>query len=217
MTIQTVLGAASSWFFDMRLVNPLNRPVDRLLGPSLAEWYGLRGPTFDNTGKGQVWTGGEFAPPAGPLGDSKDLSTPLRGVELQVFLDGMLAKTTTDTNDTDVFLGQMLERLAGRQLITWRPDWVQYRRYTTELLVVPDRPLNRFRALGELMSELVYAEAPAPVAAQLRFDVPPSTPRKHVAFLFQPGAGANTFLSSGPFTLEQHLQVLRELEWALAA
>lgn len=217
MTVESVLSARSLWFMDMRGLNPRGRNLYRLIGPLLSRWYGFTEPTEFDESKGVQFIGGEFSP--------SEKGTDMTGVNITLFADGIVAQTCTTTNDGDLFLGRGLERLAKDGIITYGPDMVRRKRYATEFVVKPMkplRPLPNFSALYKLLAEIIcpgdamYADFEV---SGLVFDIDPTLPRRQVPFTFQRRLGAefqeNLYYSHGPFSNEQHEQVLDELEKAL--
>ena len=219
MRIETVLSAKALWWMDMLSLNPRGRNLYKIIGPRLTNWYGFSTPTEFDESKGVDYVGGEFSP-SGKDGDDT-------GVLFTVYGDGIIVSTSTTTDDADLFLSRTLERLEQEGVIKYHPAMVKKKRYSTEFVVHPERPIKLLEALGglyRLLGEIVYPGSDGSgefSLTSLAFDVDPSFPRRQIPFTFQRRAGVEfheeLYYSQGPFTNEQHERVLNELEKALAA
>jgi hypothetical protein len=218
MKVETVLSAKSIWLLEMRHLNPRGRNLYRLIGPRLNFLYGFKEPTELDEVKGVQYTGGEFS----PSGSNADLT----GVNLTIFNDGIIAQTSTSTDDSDSFLSRTMELLAKDSFIAYDPKMIKRKQYATELVSrpeVPIKPLQHFENLYKLLAETVYPQQPGAQfeTSTLIFDIDLALPKHQVPFTFQRRAGTtfeeNLYYSHGPLSFEQHLRVLNELEKALAA
>jgi hypothetical protein len=218
MKVETVISARSIWLLEMRHLNPRGRNLYRLIGPRLYALYGFKEPSDFDEVKGVQYIGGEFS----PSGSNNDLT----GITVTVFNDGIVAQTCTSTDDSDSFLSRTLEQLAKDNYIAYSPEMVKRKQYATEFIVrpeVPIAPIQQFNPLYRLLSEIIYPQQPSAQfeVSSLIFDTDPTLPKRQVPFTFQRRANTpfeeTLYYSHGPFSSEQHMLVLNELEKGLTA
>jgi hypothetical protein len=214
VTIETVISAKSLWFLELRNINPRGRNLYRIIAPKLQQWYGFVPPQEFDEEKGVRFTGGEFSP--SERGDD------LTGIELTVYQNGFLAMSSTSTDDTDKFLEALCMRLAKEGSISFRPEMIRRKQYSSEVVAHSDMQLAlpHLAPVYTALSENVYAGRAEFSWFSLVLDVDPLTPGKQVPFKFERRTSSafneNLWYSHGPLSTSQHQTVLDAIEKALA-
>jgi len=215
MIIETVIASKALWSFDLRSLNPRGRNLNPALASKLTQWYGFQAPTEFDYEKGVTFTGGEFSPTE--RGDD------FTGIELTIYNTGALATTCTSTDDADRFIELAYARLAKEDLLAFRPEIIKRKQYSSELIArsIGQLQIPKLDPVYALISQLIYNGK-----ADLSFNTlwldsdQISTQWKQGPFKFERRAGVsfrdNLWYSHGPFSTQQHQQVLDEIERALS-
>jgi hypothetical protein len=217
VTIETVLAAKSIWFLELRNINPRDRNLYRVIVPKLEQWYGFKAPQEFEEEKGVRFSGGEFSPSDG--GDD------LTGIELVIYNNGVVAKTSTSTEDSERFLEMLCLRLAKENTISYHPGMIRKKQYSSEVVARSDMQLllpllPQLAPVYAALSRDIYAGRSEFSWFGLVLDVDPLTPGKQVPFKFErrdtSSFTENLWYSHGPLSTIQHKSVLDALEKALA-
>jgi hypothetical protein len=219
MKIEQVLSAKALWFMDVARLNPRGRSLYRVVVPALVEWYGFKPPAEPyNEQAGVFFNGGEFS-----LNNDGQQMT---GVNAAVYFNGILAQTTTNTDDSDRFLDQVLRRLAEAGHIEFNPEWVQTRSYVSEVVARTLKSLT-FPGLSDVCNILSSVGYPGMEGQPFKpsgivIDTDPTTPnRLQPQFTLERRVGKpwseNLYFSQAPLSTSKHQGVLDEIEKVLTA
>ncbi|MEX2304505.1 MAG: hypothetical protein WD733_26420 [Bryobacterales bacterium] len=215
MTIQTVVSAKSLWFGDVRQLNPRGINLYRLIVPLAQQWFGFTPPTEFDEEKGVRFSGGEFSP-SGHGGDTI-------GIDITIYNNGIMATSTTNTDDTDLFIDLVLARLAKEGVVTYRPEMFRKKQYASEIVTHFDKQLAipAFDRVCQLLSRFAYSSTLHFATGGLVFDTDPTMPGRQAPFRFERRVGAslseNLYYSHGPLKTNDHIAVLEAIEEALPA
>jgi hypothetical protein len=222
--IENVISAKSSWFMDTRKLNPRGRNLYKVIIPQLVQWYGFTEPKepYDENHLGVQFLNGEFSPTQD--GRSGDLA----GVSLTVYFNGVLAQTSTSTEDADRFIDQALARLAKEGLIAFHLGFVKNRRYQSEVLARAERHIKfpDFAKFCSTLTKMAYPESKESAFSStgIIFDTDPEPlgiHRKRPQFSLERKIDVpwseNLYYSLAPLSTPEHAQALDELEGILSA
>jgi hypothetical protein len=220
--IENIISAKSSWFMDVRKLNPRGRNLYKVIIPQLLQWYGFTAPKepFDENA-GVQFVNGEFSPSEdGRNGD-------LTGVSVTVYFNGLLAQTSTSTEESDRFIGQALARLFKEGIIDFDLSFVKSRRYQSELVVRSERPIKLpgLQKFCSTLTSMAYPESNESMfeTSGIIFDTDVETlglNRKRPQFTLERKIDVpwseNLYYSQAPLQTQQHINALDELEGMLA-
>ncbi|MGH9327692.1 MAG: hypothetical protein ACRD2B_13565 [Terriglobia bacterium] len=149
MELLNVLNARAAWLFDVNELNPHGKSIF----PEIFEWledeyHFVKAPKsitdVDET-KGYSFTQGTFQA-------KEEIFVT---VELNIYTDGLVANSWSSTRNTEAFLENVLKSAADEFSLTFRPDIVTRKIYTSELNVKSDRQLAGINpALAQLAERL---------------------------------------------------------------
>lgn len=219
MELLNVARARSIWIFDLNDLNPRGKSV----GTDLLEWikeaYGFSKfpqSTGDHEADTQALA---FLDGTFQIREEFFIS-----VDLRIYNDGLVADTRSSTDDTDLFLKDVLESAVKEFSLTYASDTVRRTLYLSELNVVCDRDLSllnpRLHSIADKISRLSKSANPKPNFAfsSLAFWAEPFAPNAEV-FRFEKkqntSASENRYYSSAPMMTSDHLDVLKEIEASL--
>jgi hypothetical protein len=223
MKIDSVISAKSLWFMNLRQLNPRGRNLYKVIIPQLVQWYGFiepKEPYDENVGV--QFLNGEFSPTQD--GRSGDLA----GVSVTLYFNGVLAQTSTSTDDADRFIDQALSRLVKEGSIAFQPSFVKSRRYQSEVLARAERSLTfpDFTKFCSILTEMAYPELHQSAfgTTGVIFDTDPEPlgqNRKRPQFSLERKIdlpwSENLYYSQAPLSTQQHANALDELEVILSA
>jgi len=149
-------------------------------------------------------------------------------VDLRLYNDGIIADTRSSTDDTDLFLNDVLESASKEFNLSYRPGLVRKKLYASEVNVRCDHPLSnlnpKLKAISDKLSTLVTTALPPlpPLVfdfSAISFWAELLTPTP-VAFRFERKQNSsfseNRYYSSAPLQTPVHLSLLEELESILS-
>jgi|HubBroStandDraft_6_1064221.scaffolds.fasta_scaffold314734_2 hypothetical protein len=216
MRVLNVVTAASTWLFDIADLNPKGKSVF----PEILEWikdtYSFKeapetAANLDEN-KGLTFKGGAFQAREEVFVD----------VQLTIFNDGVVARSSSSTEDTDRFLENVISSAVTEYSLTFDPSMVRRRIYLSELNVRLDKPLvsinPKLTAFADKLSAMCSNTAPTHFElggisfwTDSTFAVTKTSP-----FLIERKANApfneNRFYTKAPLQTEQHIVILAELE-----
>lgn len=218
MRILNVVSASSTWLFDTADLNPKGKSVF----PELLDWLKER---YDF--KVAPATAEELEGKAGlqfKKGAFQAREEVFVDVELTIFNDGLVAKSSSSTEDTDRFLGDVISGAVADFNLTFDPDMIRRKLYLSELNVKLEQPLpNLNPQLSAFASQLTKdsgSEHPFEVGGisfwtdvtNSVYKTPPFTIERRLNAPFS----ENRFYTKAPLRTEQHIAVLTDLENLLA-
>jgi len=217
MELISVQRARSIWLFDTYDLNPRGKDI----GSDLLDWlkdayqfskFPASVNDLDDT-KAMYFAGGSF----------QVREEIFIAVELRVYTDGLVADTRSSTQDTDLFLSDVLQSVAKEFSLPYRPEIIRKKLYVSELTVRTDKKLAALNAKLATFSEKLSAVtgAKSPVELSSIGFWPDLLPKPDTAiFRFERKWGAefseNRYYSHAPLQTDMHLEILAELEEALS-
>jgi hypothetical protein len=223
MKIQNVISAKSLWFMDIRQLNPRGRNIYKVIIPQLVQWYGFTEPKepYDENHLGVQFMNGEFSPTQD--GRSGDLT----GINLTVYFNGLLAHTSTSTDDADHFLEQVAARLVKEGSISFHPGLVKSKRYQSEVVAHAEQAINfpAFDKFCSILTSMAYPDSKTQMfgTTGIIFDTDSEllgVNRKRPQFTLERKVdltwSENLYYSQAPLSTQQHEKALNALEAALS-
>jgi hypothetical protein len=219
MRVLNVVSASSTWLFDIADLNPKGKSVF----PEILEWLKDR---YDfkvapETVEGiEAKEGLQFKKGAYQAREEVFVD-----VELSVFNDGFVAKSSSSTEDTDRFLDDVISSAVVDFNLTFDPGMIRRKLYLSELNIKLQQPIpNINRKLSAFASKLTKDSGSTNPfeAGGLSFwtDVtnsvyktPPFTIERRLNAPFN----ENRFYTKAPLQTTQHIEMLAEFEEILAA
>lgn len=135
-----------------------------------------------------------------------------------VFNDGIVVNTGLSTRFAEAFLADLLEFVSSKFGLTYRPDMVHTRIYTSELIVRTDKDFSRLFAPLDSIKEKLNSLTKhhfEPAGFGFSIDSTASSARP-VPFRFEREVGKpfsqNRYYSAAPVHTSQHEELLREME-----
>lgn len=222
MQVLSINNAHCTWFLPMGDLNPTGKS----LFPSLMNWLRDRY---------------HFAKmPASPLDVEKDNSLHFKAgvfqgtraavdVDLNIYGDGMIGRTTSSTADTDEFLEDVLRGAQADLGLFYSPDMVRDRWYSSELIIRLDHPIASLNPRLAAFTEKINACARNYKASVTMSDFETgglSFLRDTSTSVFKGGNfsierrtdapfSENRFYSKAPFQTADHVTLLIEFEEVL--
>jgi hypothetical protein len=216
MELISVQRARSIWLFDTYDLNPRGKDI----GSDLLDWLKdayqfskvpANQNDLDET-KALYFAGGNFQ-----VREEIFIS-----VELRVYTDGLVADTRSSTEDTDLFLSDILESVGKEFSLPYKPEIVRKKLYVSELTVKTDAKLAVLNPKLAKFAESLFAAigTKSPVELTSIGFWPDMVPNPSApTFRFERKWGAefseNRYYSRAPLQTEKHRQILDELEIAL--
>lgn len=216
MELLSVQRARSIWLFDSYDLNPRGKNI----GTNLIDWLKhayqfTKVPTslmdLDDT-KALYYSGGQYR-----------IQKESIDVELRIYGDGVVGDTRSSTEDTDLFLSDMLASAAKEFSLPYKAEIVRKKLYVSEITVRTGKSLatlNPKLATFATKLALVIGGQPAPELASIGFwpDILPN-PSASV-FRFERKFGAefsdNRYYTRAPLQTSKHIELLEALETALS-
>ena len=218
MKVFSVVAARSTWLFDLADLNPKGKS----LFPEIIEWlkdtYNFKEtpdpamlPTAENR-NGLPFKRGEYQAREEVFVD----------VEVTLFNDGLVANSSSSTEDTDKFLENLTSTAATEFSLTFDPQIVRRRLYMSELNVRLDNPLSnlnpRLTQFAEKLSSMTRSVITSDfeiAGFSLMSDVTNAV-YKVPGFAIERKLNApfneNRFYTKAPLQTEEHISMLKELE-----
>jgi hypothetical protein len=216
--VLNIVAARSTWLFDLADLNPKGKS----LFPEIIDWlkdtYNFQEapestsvPNEENR-KGLPFKRGEFQAREEVFVD----------VELTLFNDGLVANSSSSTEDTDRFLENVLASAVTKFSLTFDPSMVRRKLYLSEVNVKLDQPLAnlnpKLAQFAEKLSSMCRTIIAQPFEVgglSLWADVTNAV-YKAPPFLIERRINApfneNRFYSKAPLQTEEHVTLLKELE-----
>jgi hypothetical protein len=213
VTVLNVKTARAIWLVDSRDLNPHGIDISPVLEAIRSRYNFQVYPTKveeanENDPKGIVFMNGSFA-----SGSARHTV-----VKATIFGDGIVVDSALSTDFTEAFLTDALTFLSVQFGLTYRPDMVHTKIYTSELIVRTDKDMNRlFAPLATIKEQLnsLTGHQFEPVGFTLNIDTQATTARP-AAFRFEREVGKpfsqNRYYSAAPLRTNQHEDLLREME-----
>jgi hypothetical protein len=213
MTVLNVRTARAIWLVDSRDLNPHRIDIAPLLAalaeryrfqvyPKTPEQYNEYGP------EGIVFANGSFAVDGTSYAIQK---TTIHG-------DGIVMDTAASTDFSEAVLCDALTFAADQFGLTYRPEMIHTRIYTSELVVYTEKDLGQYFApLAGIQADLreLTGLPFEPFGLSFSIDMQASTARP-APFKFEREVGKHysqqRYYSSAPLKTSQHEQLLRRLE-----
>ena len=158
--------------------------------------------------KGIVFANGSFA-----LGSTRHAI-----VKATMYGDGIVVDSGLSTDFCEAFLADVLIFLSGQFGLTYRPDMIHTKIFTSELIVRMDKDLSRLFAPLTTVKEKLNALTGhqfEPAGFGLSIDAQATTARP-APFRFEREVGKHfsqhRYYSSAPIRTSQHEELLREME-----
>ena len=213
MTILNVKTARAIWLVDSRDLNPHGIDILPILA-AIKDRYNFQ--TFpksveeanENDPKGIVFMNGSFA--AGSARHTVAKAT--------MYGDGLVVESALSTDFCEAFLADALNFLSSQFGLTFRPDMVHTKIYTSELIVRSDKDMDRlFAPLTAIRDQLnsLTGHCFEPTGFGFSIDTQASTARP-APFRFEREInkpfGQRRYYSSAPLQTSQHEDLLRQME-----
>jgi hypothetical protein len=218
--VLSVVAARSTWLFDLADLNPKGKS----LFPEIIDWLK------------ETYNFAEAPESAAKVDDKNGL--PLKkgefqareevfvDVELTLYNDGLIANSSSSTEDTDKFLDNVVTSAVAEFSLTFDPSMVRRKLYLSELNVRLDNPLvnlnPKLAHFAENLSSVCKDAIVQPFEVgglALWTDVTNSV-YKTPPFLIERKLNApfreNRFYSKAPLRTDEHITILKELEDLLA-
>ncbi len=214
-----VITARSIWLCDIDELNPQGKSVQAEFLEWLKDNYHFtKSPTSMDEldeNKGLVFQNGQF----------QIREEFFIGVDITIFLDGLVAQTRSSTRDTDRFLDDAIQEAVREFGFAFSSNTIRQKLYVSELNLRCEKKLDTLNygltsicgRISQLISEpknLPFQTASVglwPVFEASRTVVPP--------FQFERKVGAsfaeNRYYSRAPLQTEDHLTILNEFETLL--
>lgn len=223
MKIFNVVAARSTWLFDLADLNPKGKS----LFPDMIEWlkdtYNFKDapnpetvPTADNK-NGLPFKRGEY----------QAREEVFVAVEVTLFDDGLVANSSSSTEDTDRFLENLISTATSEFSLVFDPQIIRRRLYLSELNVRLDNPLSNLNPKLTQFANKLSSMARSVISSDfevagfsLMSDVTNAV-YKVPGFAIERKLNApfneNRFYTKAPLQTEEHISMLKELENILAA
>ena len=213
MTILNVKTARAIWLVDARDLNPHGIDIQPIL-TAIRDRYSFQ--TFPGTPeeadetspKGIVFMNGYFT-----VGSARHTI-----VKATIFGDGIVVDSALSTDFSESFLADVLTFLSTQFGLTYRPDMVYTKIYTSELIVRTDKDLDHlFAPLATIKERLNLLSEHRFEPAGFLFNIDPQkTTARPAPFRFEREVGKafsqRRYYSSAPLRTIQHEELLGQLE-----
>lgn len=218
MRVLNVVSASTTWLFDIADLNPKGKSVF----PEILEW-------LKDTYNFKV------APVTEEAIDAKEGLQFKKGiyqareevfvdVEMSIFNDGIMAKSSSSTSDTDRFLDNVISSATAEFSLTFDPNMIRRTLYLSELNIKLEQPLPnlnpKLTAIASTLSKSSGSANPFELGGisfwtdvtHSVYKMPPFTIERRVNAPFN----ENRFYTKAPLQTEQHVALLKEIESILA-
>jgi hypothetical protein len=221
MRVLNIVSADSTWLFDIADLNPKGKSVFPEIIDWLKDTYNFKeAPTTAadlDSGKGLVFKDGEFQAREEVFVD----------VELTIFNDGLVAKSSSSTEDTDKFLENVISSAVTEFSLSFDPSMIRRKIYLSQLNVRLDKPLGtinpKLTAFAEKLSTMCTNVVPTnfEIGGLAFWTDNTFAITKTAPFLIERRMNApfseNRFYTKAPLQTQQHIEMLAELEGILVA
>jgi hypothetical protein len=221
MRVLNVVAAGSSWLFDIADLNPKGKSVFPEIIDWLKDTYNFKQTPETaadiEAGKGLIFRNGEFQAREEVFVD----------VQLTIFNDGLVAKSSSSTEDTDKFLENVVSSAVTEFSLAFDPGIVRRKIYLSELNIRLDTPLAnldpKLTAFADKLTSMCSNTSPVhfEVGGIAFWTDSTFAVTKTPAFLVERKHNApfseNRFYTKAPLQTQQHIEMLAELEAILAS
>ncbi len=216
MRLLSVKLARAIWLVHAVDLNPRGRNTLSLVRPLVDRYRFVQVPNkiedFDLS-KGIKFLGGNFK-----KNPQEEIA-----IDLTIYNDGIIADTRSSTDDTDVFLDELLTWISTEFGFVPYQDVLRSKVYVSELWVQTDRLLNalnpKLDAFAQRLTSLVAGHSHHPIAFEtsgVSLWTDPTITNPPGPFRFERADltpfGENRYYSAAPLQTSVHLQMLLELE-----
>jgi hypothetical protein len=211
MELLSVQRARSIWLFDAYDLNPHGKELGSLIAWLRDRYKFQKVPAHINDldeSKALYYAGGQF-----------QIKRDFISVDLRIYGDGIVADTRSSTDDTDLFLFDVLQSAAKEFALAYRPEIVRKRLYVSEITVRCAIRLEAMNPKLEKFTEKLTAATGAKVSSKLASiafwrDILPNPSASVFRFERKWGAefSENRYFSRAPLQTDKHLELLEELE-----
>jgi hypothetical protein len=214
--VLNVVAARSTWLFDLADLNPKGKSIF----PDIIDWLkdtyhfnkAPKSAADIDENKGLPFKEGEF----------QAREEVFVAVELTLFNDGLVANSSSSTDDTDKFLEHVIASAVTEFSLTFDPSMIRRRLYLSELNVRLDQPLGNLNPklahFVEKLSSMCKSVIVSPFEVgglSLWTDVTNAV-YKAPAFSIERRLNApfseNRFYSKAPLRTDDHIAMLQEFE-----
>ena len=214
MKLQSVALARSAWIFQTASLNPRGKSLVPILYSLVQRYSFVKFPKTAEqmTGKEVKFENGRFM---GTTGENID-------VGLTMYNDGFVADSRSTTDDSDLFLLDVLTWLHDECGLASYEEVTLKKIYTSELYITCEQSLNSVnRELVEFRGKMShhdygYEKHPIDIIGLYFGSDPQNTMLRSFAFTFERAVNVpfaqNSYFSSAPFRTETHLAFLNKLE-----
>jgi hypothetical protein len=213
VTILNVKSARAIWLVDSRDLNPHGIDISPALS-AIKDRYNFQ--TFPRTAeeanefdpKGIVFANGSFV-----LGSARHSIT-----KATMYGDGIVVDSGLSTDFCEAFLADALTFLSGQFGLTYRPEMIHTKIFTSELIVRSEKDLNRlFASLAPIKEKLNTLTGHQFEPAGFGFSIDAqATAARPAPFRFEREVGKHfsqhRYYSSAPIRTSQHEELLAEME-----
>jgi hypothetical protein len=226
MKLIHVKQARSVWLFDIADLNPTGEDLTEDLIDWIKETYDFaNGPDIKEV-LAKAGTNNAIALTfqRGRFQTSEDLAIEI--VNLTIHNDGIVVDTVSSTQEADRFAGELLESATKTFGLAYEPSMVHRRLYISTLIVKLDVDFHLVHpglaAFAEKRIPEVLGNESTPLFqfAGIQFWSDPNDGGVHKTFSLMPQAGKplseHRYFSESPFTTQEHLRLLEDLEKLLA-
>lgn len=219
MKLLNVTIARAIWLFDILDLNPKGKSIFPDLFDWLeAEYHFKKFPKSVDERDAQ----GGWALQQGEFQVSEEI---FKSVDLGIYNDGLVATTQSTTDDSETFLGNLLELGCKEYSLTFDPSMIRRKMYLSEMSVQLAGSLGRINPkLQEFATKISSAVG---LQSESGFQVTglgfsadqavlPQSKMLFSGFVFERKVGApfseNRFYAKAPLPTTKHLELLAELE-----
>lgn len=219
MELLNIVRARSVWLFDITDLNPRGKNVEEDLIVWLKDAYSFSkapsSPQDLDESKALVFTGGNF--------QARDEY--FINVELRIYSDGVIADTRSSTEDSDAFLKDVLESVTKEFHLSYSPEIIRKKLYTSEVNVRTKCNLNRLNPklteLNQKFGTMIGRDQVELAGISFWTDQVILQPQVPLQFRFERKINTpfseNRYYSSAPVQTSQHLELLTDLEKIITA
>jgi len=216
MRVLNVIAARATWLFEIADLNPKGKSIFPEIIDWLKETYDFdkapESATDLTENKGLLFKEGAF----------QAREEMFVSVELTVFNDGLVANSSSSTDDTEKFLENVVTSAVTEFSLTFDPSMIRRKLYLSELNVRLEQPLGnlnpRLTEFAKKLSSLCTGVASEPFevgglslwsdVTNAVYKVPPFTIERRLNAPFN----ENRFYSKAPLRTDEHVEMLKELE-----
>lgn len=210
MNVTSVVAARAIWLFDTADLNPSGRYIFDHTIPWLIERYQFASAPAhvnDRVDNGWEFKSGKYVTAAG-------LPVP---VVLKIFNDGMVAETSSSTDDAEAFLADVLSAAVADVDLTFHESMVHRKMYVSELNLASEGNLSDINSgLRAVLAAMSDAFGQRYELVSLGFGVdPPSQPTFRFERRVNAPLSQNYYWSLASLQTRTHIALLNQLEHLL--